>query len=251
MVEFYVNEAPKIFPWQLGLKSWQHWFVSKFSEKPLQEALKRCFTDKRLAESKKRLVIPSYNMGEDDVYLFRTPHAERLRRDYKVPAWKIALATSAAPTYFPCCRYIDSLRLIDGGVWANNPTMVGIVEAQGTLDVPLSAIRVLSIGTSDSVVHRKAKLNWGGLLPWAYEGAGIDIVMRGQSIGVNNQATFLLGKNNVIRLNPKVAADEYSLDGAHKTQDLIGKAAHYSRIEMPRIKALLEHQAQPYTPLYT
>jgi hypothetical protein len=51
--------------------------------------------------------------------------------------------------------------------------------------------------------------------------------------------------------NPKVAAGEYSLDGAHKTPDLIGKAAHYSRMEMPRIKSLLQHRARPYTPLYT
>ena len=81
--------------------------------------------------------MPSYNVGDDDVYIFRTPHAERLRRDYRVPAWKVALATSAAPTYFPACREVDQLRLIDGGVWANNPAMVGIIEAVGTLGVAL------------------------------------------------------------------------------------------------------------------
>jgi len=251
IVEFYVNEAPKIFPSWFGLKSWQHWLYRKFSQRPLEDALRRCFKDRRLADSKKRLVIPSYNLGEDDVYLFRTPHATRLKRDYKVPVWKIALATSAAPTYFPCCRHVDNVRLIDGGVWANNPTMVGIVEAQATLGIPLGDIRVLSIGTSDAVAHRKARLNWGGLIQWALQGAAIDVVMRGQSIGVNNQATFLLSQENVLRLNPKVAADEFSLDGIRKAQDLVGKAAHHSRIEMPRIEAMLSHKAKPYTPLYS
>src|SRR5947209_18282954 len=59
IVEFYVNEAPKIFSQRFGLKWWRHWLVSKFSHRPLEEALKRCFKDKRLADSKKRLVIPS------------------------------------------------------------------------------------------------------------------------------------------------------------------------------------------------
>lgn len=252
IVEFYLTNGPKIFRNRLRLRSLQHWVRRKFSAQPLSDALQGCFKDKRLADSKKRLVIPAYNLGEDDVYVFRTPHAERLKRDYKVPAWKVALATSAAPTYFPCCRAVDSLRLIDGGVWANNPTMVAIIEAQGTLHVPLSAIHVLSIGTSETVNHRRAKLNAGGILSWASGNSAIDVVMRGQSIGVHNHASFLLGKDHVERLNPNVAADEFSLDGAHKAADLIGKAAHFSRTFMPTYsEKFAGHQAAEYAPLYS
>lgn len=100
IVEFYLREGPKIFQHWCGMKSLQHWVWRKFSATPLEEALKHCFKEKRLGDSTKRLVIPTYNLGEDDVYIFRTAHDERLRRDYKVPAWKIAKATSAAPTFF-------------------------------------------------------------------------------------------------------------------------------------------------------
>lgn len=252
IVDFYLSEGARIFPGWFGLKKFQHWVMRKFSQKPLMSALQGCFKDKRLADSKKRLVIPAYNLGEDDVYIFRTPHSERLKRDYKVPAWKVALATSAAPTFFPCCRHIDSLRLIDGGVWANNPTMVGIIEAHGTLEIPLSAIRVFSIGASDAVNHRKSKLNSGGILSWATGNSAIDVIMRGQSIGVHNQACFLLGKDRVERLNPPVAADEFSLDGVHKSADLVGKAAHFSRTFMPTFSDRFgSHIASDYTPLYT
>ena len=191
--------------------------------------MKRCFKDKRFGDSIRPLIIPSYNLGEDDVYLFRTPHHERLKRDYKVPAWKVALSTGSAPTFFPCAREVDSVRLVDGGVWANNPTMVAIVEAYSTLNAPLESQWVLSIGTSDAVSHRRKRLNSGGILAWALGNAAIDVIMRGQSIAADKQAGHLLGRDRVERLNPKVAADEFSLDGVDKADDLIGKAAHHSR----------------------
>jgi uncharacterized protein len=252
IVEFYLQERTRVFSNQFGLKSLQHWIYRKHSSDPLAGALQRCFKDKRFGDSTKRLVITSYNIGEDDVYLFRTPHHERLRRDYKVPAWKVALATSAAPTFFPAVRSIDKTRLVDGGVWANNPTMVAVVEAVGTLGIPLSDIAVLSLGTLDAVSHRKSHLDDGGILSWVRGNAVVDVILRGQSIGAANQARFLLGPDRFERLNPRVPADEFSLDGIHKADDLIGKAAHVSRIFMPTYPAKFgTHRAPEFVPLYS
>ena len=252
IVDFYLCEGPKIFPDYMKMKWFQHWVYRKFSSKPLITALQTCFKNKRFGDSKKRLVIPSYNLGDDDVYIFRTPHAERLRRDYRVPAWKVALATSSAPTFFPCTREIDNIRLIDGGVWASNPTMVAIIEAFGTLNVPLNSLWAFSIGTSDAIYQRRNRLNSGGIIAWALKNVAIDVILRGQSIGTNNQAAFLLGKERIERLNPKVASDEFSIDGIYKADDLIGKASHYSRIYMPKFQQkFATHIAAPYSPIYT
>jgi predicted acylesterase/phospholipase RssA len=229
----------------------QHWVARKFSARPLEEALKRCFKEQRFGDSNKRLVVTSYNLGEDVVYIFRTPHHERLRRDFKVPAWKVAKATSAAPTFFPCARDVDSLRLIDGGVWANNPALVAVVEAVGTLSVPLSALHLFSIGTSNAVTQRKKRLDTGGIVAWGMESAAIDIILRGQSIGVNNQVKFLLGEDHVARLDPKVAVGEFSLDGVHQADDLVAKARHYSRAFMPIFEARYAgHFAPGYQPIH-
>lgn len=249
IVEFYVNKGPRIFRNALCVRSLAHLVMRKYSDEPLVGALQACFGDRKLGESKKRLVIPAYNLGEDDVYLFRTPHAPKLRRDHKVPLWRIAQATSAAPTYFPACRTIDNLRLIDGGVWANNPVLLGIVEAVGTLDVPMESIRVLSLGTSDPVKRRTKLLDWGGILPWVAGKHVIDVIMRSQSLAAHNQAKHLLPKGHLLRINPRVPDGEFRLDGTERIGDLIGKAAHHSRSSMPAIEALfLGHDAPTFTP---
>ena len=201
-----------------------------------------------LGDSQKRLVIPSYNLGEDDVYIFKTPHHERLRRDWKVPAWKVAMATSAAPTYFPAFQSIDSMRLIDGGVWANNPTMVGIVEAIAVLGVQANRIKVLSLGTIDPLPRRPKTLDRGGL--WQWRTAAVDVIMRGQSLGVQKQVQHLLGEHAVQRLDPRAPDGMFALD-LMSSEELIAKAAHESRRFAPMFASKFQdHHSEPYIPLY-
>lgn len=253
ILDFYLEEGSKIFPCRFGLAGkLKQFLMRKYPARPLEEALRNCFGDRLLGHSKKRLVIPSYNLGEDDVYLFRTAHHERLIRDYKVPAWKIGRATSAAPTYFSCSRDVDSIRLIDGGVWANNPSTVALVEAYGTLQIPLEKTHLLSIGTLQSVKARRKRLNSGGIIGWGLGNAAVDLIMRGQSIGANNQVSFFLGKNKYLRVNPVVPAAEISLDKTSNSDDLIAKASHYSRGVMQSIKVrFMEHKAPMFNPLHS
>ncbi len=107
IVEFYVIQGPKIFP-ASRLSNIKKYIQRKYSAEPVENTLKSCFGEKRLADSVIRLVIPSYNIGEDHIYLFKTPHHERLKRDWKAPLWKVGMATSAAPTYFPSFRKVAS-----------------------------------------------------------------------------------------------------------------------------------------------
>lgn len=251
LLQFYIEEGPKIFGSRLQLS---HWLSAKHGAKALESALQRCFGDRKLGDSTKRLLIPAYNLSTDDVYIFRTAHLQRLKRDYKVPAWQVARATSAAPTYIPCARDIDRLRLIDGGVWANNPSMVALVEVAGkhNLGIPLEQIRMLSIGTSNAVHDRKDRLNNGGLIAWGRDGDAVEVIMRGQSLGANNQATFLLGDGHFTRLDPNVPPGKFTLDGIGSADDLIALAAHHSRSFMPKFETLfLSHKAAPFAPLYS
>jgi|SRR5579872_6131127 len=250
IVDFYVSEGSNIFANPFHLRSVKRLVRAKFDGRALVDALQRIFGDRKLGDSSKRLIIPSYNLGEDDVYLFRTAHHARLRRDYRVPAWMVAQATTAAPTYFPAARCVDQLRLVDGGVFANNPSLIAYIEAVATLGTEPDEIRVLNLGTCDSLEHRGGSLDRGGLFQWGT--AGVEVVLRGQSISAAKHLRLLIGDDDLLRIDSPVPAGIFHLDGYKRTSDLVAKAAHHSRVHMPRIeKAFLNHQAPTFTPLYS
>lgn len=247
IVHFYVEKGRAIFPEDTA-SGLRHYWRTKFDATPLEAALKQCFGDTHLGASKKRIVVPTYNIGEDDVYLFKTCHHTRLTRDYKVPMWKVALATTAAPTYFPAFQGLDHLRLIDGGVWANNPSLVGIAEAVSMLDQSLEKIKVMSLGTTDEVKRRNDNLDNGGF--WQWKKAAVDVVLRGQSRGAYTQAQHLLGKDRVIRLDPKVPDGLFALDRLSE-KELLSKAAHESRHFSPIFREVfMDHKAQEFKPFH-
>ena len=247
ILRFYIDKGPGIFANGL-MTSLRRLWRNKHTPDGLEKALRECFGDVLLGSCRKRLVIPSYNIGEADVYLFKTSHHERLTRDYKVPVWKVAMATCSAPTYFPSFRNVDHIRLVDGGVWANNPTMIGIVEAVSMLNVPLESIRAFSLGTTNEIKGRSKSLDHGGLLQWAFE--AVDVIMQGQSIGANTQAMHLLGPENVLRLDPKVPDGLFALDRMRE-KELLSKAAHESRHIAPLFKqGFTGHIAERFRPFH-
>lgn len=76
------------------------------------------------------------------------------------------LATTAAPTYFPPHR-VGNSSFIDGGIIANAPDLVGIVEAVHTYGIGLDRIRILSIGTGSPARSRPpVPSNSTGILEW-------------------------------------------------------------------------------------
>ncbi|WP_417431682.1 CBASS cGAMP-activated phospholipase [Halpernia sp.] len=107
-------------------------FGGKYSNLGLKESLKEIFVDKKIGDSNNLLCIPSYSITEAKPKVFKYDHKEGgLSRDNDAKMIDIALATSAAPTYLPMAElpYFNNEQFVDGGVWANNPTLVGLLEA--------------------------------------------------------------------------------------------------------------------------
>lgn len=73
------------------------------------------------------------------------------------------MATAAAPTYYKRHRTAEDVGLLDGGVWANNPIALAVVEAVTLLDWPASSLRVLSLGCVNEVYMIGEAPGWGGL----------------------------------------------------------------------------------------
>lgn len=250
LVEFYFKRGPKIFKNIPGLMGIKNLVMPKYSGKKLEGIFQEddLFGEMLLGNSKKRLVIPSYNIDAGDVHLFKTAHHKRFRTDYRIPMWKIARSTAAAPTYFPISRIVDSMRLIDGGVWANNPAMVGVVEAISVLDVTIDNIHMLSIGTTEDLGKMSGILDvFGGWPMWG--GKAIELIMQAQSVSIQKQVSLLLG-NRLERVNPKVPKGLFKLDKLNM-EELFSYASKYSRDFSPIFqKQFINHRADNFEPIY-
>ena len=145
ILKLYEELGPYVFGGNRLVRSLQHWGFAKYQPKNLKATLAKWFGDQRLGESSVRLVVPSTNLETGEVYIFKTAHVARFERDYKVPVVDVAMATAAAPTYFPTYWLTSGVPLVDGGAWANNPTGLAVVEAIGVLGWPREEICVLSL----------------------------------------------------------------------------------------------------------
>lgn len=250
LVEFYFKKGPKIFQKIPIWTTLRNLLFEKYSEKTIEDIFreKNCFGEKLLGESKKRLVIPSYNIDTNDVYVFKTAHHDRFKRDHKIPVWKIARATSAAPTFFPITKNVDSIRMIDGGVWANNPAMVGLFEAIAILGIPLEGVRIFSVGTTEELKQSSRILDkFGGWLFWA--NTAVELIMQAQSASISAQLKLLL-KDNFVRVNPKVPSGLFGLDKMNMN-DLFAFASTHSRSESPIFNTKFkDHRAGEFIPVH-
>jgi hypothetical protein len=148
LVSFYKVDGPKIFPadrhdaWHSDML---HLCRIKYDAKPLRLAVLRQLGARRLGEARTRLVIPAVQPDRAQMYLFKTRHHPLFRRDHRLPALDVALATSAAPSYLPQ-HVIEGLgTFADGGLWANNPVAVGVAEAVSYLEWDPLDLHVLSV----------------------------------------------------------------------------------------------------------
>ena len=130
----------------------RHLVTSKYRSEPLRNALTGILGDRRLGESRTRLVIPAWHPMLEHVYVYKTAHHPRLETDWKTAALDCAMATAAAPTFLKPHLTGDSIGLVDGGVWANNPIGVATIEAVGLLNWPADRLKILSVGTTADVV---------------------------------------------------------------------------------------------------
>lgn len=215
----------------------------------LRSALDTVFGQKKLGEAKTRLVIPAISASTGDLYLYKTPHHERLKTDYRQAAVEVALATSAAPTYFPVHRTPAGMQLMDGGLWANNPVMVAVVEAISLLGVAPSDIRTLSVGCTGTPMAVKPPARRGGLKAWAP--ATVDWLIHGQSVSAIGQAGLVVGRENLFRVQHVVEPGIYGLDDTAAAVDLEGPGRESARQWLPKIEEVFfATRKQPYTPLY-
>jgi uncharacterized protein len=169
----YYRRGKRIFPQRNSLLSSvkQLLLRSKYNNQELKAALQEIFGNRTLADSRCLLCIPAFSLTDGSPFIFKYDHPEGdLCRDCRTKYVDIALATSAAPAYLPIVSIdnYDRKQFIDGGVYANNPTLVGVVEALRYFvgaGKRFQKLMVLSIGSLEPNPGRRfvAKHNRSGI----------------------------------------------------------------------------------------
>ena len=205
--ELYLNNAKGIFGNKKSFFS-QLFFASHksdFLENLIQNKFKEYNNgiDPRLKDCKTDVCIPIYDLVRGNPSVLKTPYHEAFTRDFHIPAYQAAMATAAAPTYFSpySNQYTDLndvsksfVNKVDGGVMANNPTLVAFLEAIKAFKVEASDLEILSIGTGHkNFTDINSRKKWG-LYYWMIKDKRkrlIELFMQSQSQLVANYISLL------------------------------------------------------------
>lgn len=166
MVKLYTEHGPKIFtrplPAGSAISVWSdnrnRAAALSAGENELRTALTAVLgttTLKEIYEARGiALAINAIEMSQHRAWVFKTPHfATTNHRDDHYSLVDVCLATSAAPVFrsmaaiaHPGSSSNGFNAFVDGGLWANNPVVVALIEA---LDIaaPGQTIEVYSLGT--------------------------------------------------------------------------------------------------------
>ena len=233
-VDLYLKNGAKIFSIPFGRRiiNWFGLFEAKYPARNIEQILREKLKDAKLSQALKPCLITAYEIFQRKTIFFNQVDTRKgITRDYLMR--DIARSTSAAPTYFKPAR-IESvfgapLFLVDGGMFANNPSMCAYAEAR-TLkfkeilkrddkpDYPnATEMLMVSIGTGshgDPYPYSKAK-KWG-VIGWL--APIINILMSGNSETVDyelNQMFAAVDQSNIanyFRLEPTVETAKNAMD---------------------------------------
>ena len=217
---YYEDYVPAIFgrPRNLVRRAWD----AKFSNRPLKDALRTYFGDATVAQLPKHFLAPALRVdgeassttsaevwrlsqsregGWRPAVFSNLPAVRGARPDVELKISDALLRSSAAPTILPLYQNYG-----DGGIWANNPTMLAVAKAKLHLGLDPSDVRVLSVGAGSwarRVVEPTASekdLDLG-LADWAPH--LLEMVIDASGMTTDMEASFLL-RENYTRLSPLI-----------------------------------------------
>lgn len=184
-----------------------YWLCAKHNNIGLRTVLTKYFSETTLGELKHRVFVPAVNYATGRGQFFKTPHHQSFEMDHRMRLVDVALATAAAPVYFPLSKHQRGI-FADGGLVGNSPGFFGLHEIRQFLapNQQNLTIRVLSIGTmtigatlgGNETVDR-------GFGKW--RGGLFDLVISAQESSVDYMLRHEL-KNNYFRIDDQATPDQ-------------------------------------------
>ncbi len=254
LVDLYLQHGSRIFSKKMlgGTLIGAVMGDEKYPSKGIDETLNAYFGETMLSEALRPLIVTSYDTYLRVPFFFkseRTKGPDGQQHDF--PMRLVARATSAAPSYFeplllqarPGDRNVD-YSLIDGGVYANNPSMCAYVEAANTFADP-QAVTVVSLGTGE---HTR-QYRWDQVKDWSplnWMRPALSIMMDGVADTVDYQLDSLLNRSGRpkryfrFETSLKRASDDFDDASATNLRDLRAEAHDMIREQKDKINELVD-----------
>jgi len=226
IIDLYRNKSEFIF------KSKAFSLVRKgprYDQNVLRTEMEKIFGTKQLRDTKTNVLVAATCLDQFCHRVF-TSFSTNESGDSELSAVEVGLASSAAPTYFsPVTPQSQERSYVDGGLWANSPSLISILYANRYLNMPIENIKVLAVGTGDFVQgiiknqFSNLRTLSAGTIKTIFE-----IMFSSQQSSADDQAKIVLGPENFMKITAQL--NEFiGLDDA--------------KIANSKLPALAEHQA--------
>lgn len=238
VLNLFVEHVPRIFtqealPLREKLLAFKGWARPAYRADALRAALVEAFGDATLGDVPKPLALNALDVVTGSTRTFRSHHHPGSSADRGISLVDAVLASTAAPSFFPSATVAGS-SFIDGGMWANNPALLALLDAR-TLGAENP--KLVSLGTG--------RLFWGrnvgfgtarGLIGW---GAPlIVLMMSAQSQGVDGYVRRLLPPERYLRVDPQLPRDLAGLDEPGAIPALRVRAVEAGRANLAAFRQL-------------
>ncbi|MEH7246034.1 CBASS cGAMP-activated phospholipase [Neobacillus niacini] len=234
--ESYMLYGEKIFKRQakVGL------FKSVYSDRSLRHLLKKSFGDLELKDIFTPLLIPAVDITHGKPFIHRTNFGNQENGDLSIKLWDAVLSSCSAPVYFPPNKIGEEYLSIDGGLWANNPSLVGLTEAIHYFQKGMEEIQILSIGTGlQNIDFTMDKDKYWGINQWLPFNIPsmkvtpklLDLALHLSSESVSYHCKLLL-KEHYLRINEELG-EEVPFDDVRYMEVLseLGRKVYYNQKE--------------------
>lgn len=219
LINIYETRGGEIFPKPLlqPARFCRSLFHRKYSNHGLRKVLSDLFGDDRLNSCLKPVLIPAYDLRTNQPIVFTSRQVRAESNDaYNPKIIDVLLATTAAPTYLPSHKFrLTALasekrfvQAIDGGIFANNPTLLALREVMAHESgsfyggpVDRSSVFALSLGTGEHCQDYAVRWtrHWG-VIPWGLR--LFDVISQSSSATTEDLVRELvLPTTNYLRVN--------------------------------------------------
>ncbi|WP_442593844.1 CBASS cGAMP-activated phospholipase [Neobacillus sp. D3-1R] len=243
LLENYLKFGEKIFIRQakVGL------FKSVYSDRYLRCLLKKAFGELSLAEIDKPLIIPAVDVTHGKPFVHRSNYGHPDSENLSIKLWDAVLSSCSAPVYFPPNNVENRYLSIDGGLWANNPSLVCITESLQFFQKNLNELKIVSLGTGMQKIDFRIESDkyWGvrHWLPFHFPSMKVtpkllDLALNLSSESITYHSQLLL-QDQYLRIN-KELGEEVPFDDVTYMDRLIELGYELYNHERNRIFKFLE-----------